>query len=211
MDIEYKGANCLRISTKRHVIVVDTRLSLDGMEDYKDKSATVQLSTQRALASPFYGNILTLDMPGEYEADGLVVRGVAATRHIDKPSDPKQATIFRMTAAGISLVVVGHVAPDLTEDQLETIGSADILIIPVGGGGYTLDAHEAVKITRQIDPKIVIPTHYTDKGINYEVPQSGLDPFLSELGAPQESLTRLKLKSVPSEEALKVCILERSR
>ncbi len=208
MEIEYKGANCLSVSTKRHVIITDPKLSLASLKDFTGKP-TVQLVTQTRFALPETEGILLIDSPGEYEADGLSVVGVAAASHTDDPLASKGATIFRLEVAGMSLAFFGHVAPELTEDQLEAIGLVDILAIPVGGGGYTLDAHEAVRITRQLDPKIVIPTHYAEKGIHYEVPQDGLDVFLNELGAPHERLPKIKLKNITPEDTLKICVLNR--
>ena len=48
----------------------------------------------------------------------------------------------------------------LTDEQLEKIDKVDVLMIPVGGK-YTIDSSAAQKIISQIEPKIVIPMHYT--------------------------------------------------
>jgi L-ascorbate metabolism protein UlaG (beta-lactamase superfamily) len=61
-----------------------------------------------------------------------------------------------------------------------------MVILPVGGGGLTLDATSAAGIVRQIDPKVVIPTHYAGEGLTYEMPQETLETFVKELGAPVE-------------------------
>ena len=73
---------------------------------------------------------------------------------------------------------MGHIQDVLDEAQLEGIGVVDILIVPVGGNNYTLDAHAAVKIVNQIDPRIVIPVHYADKAVKYDVAQDDLSSFL---------------------------------
>jgi hypothetical protein len=39
----------------------------------------------------------------------------------------------------------GHIYPELSEDQLEQIGMVDILVVPVGNSGYTLDASRRTK------------------------------------------------------------------
>ena len=79
--------------------------------------------------------------------------------------------------------------------QLEELGLIDVLIIPVGGNGYTLDATGAVTLTRLIDPKIVVPIHYADPAIKYEVPQDDFETFAKELGGTVEEAPKLKLKS----------------
>ena len=55
---------------------------------------------------------------------------------------------------------------NLTDQQIEEIGMVDILIVPVGGYGYTLEPKQAVEVVRAIEPKIVIPVHYDDQVLN---------------------------------------------
>src|SRR5690606_35815909 len=88
------------------------------------------------------------------------------------------------------------IAGNLSEDQLEAIGVVDIGIVPVGGGGYTLDGVNAARLIRQIDPKVVVPVHYADSGVSYEVPQDDLKLFTDELGAPVETVDKYKVKSM---------------
>ena len=68
----------------------------------------------------------------------------------------------------------------------------------MGGGGYTLDATSAVAIARQVEPKVVIPVHFADKGMKYEVPQDTLETFNRELSAPVEITSKYKVKSASS-------------
>jgi L-ascorbate metabolism protein UlaG (beta-lactamase superfamily) len=98
---------------------------------------------------------------------------------------------------------------DITDEQLETLGVIDILIIPVGGFGYTMDAIGAAKIVRKIDPKVVIPTHYADAGTTYPVNQADLDDFIKELGAPVVEEDKLKIKAGSLPESLTVVKLKR--
>jgi L-ascorbate metabolism protein UlaG (beta-lactamase superfamily) len=98
----------------------------------------------------------------------------------------------------VRVAVLGNIDPKLSEDQLEGIGVIDILILPVGGGGYTLDATSAASLVRQIDPKVVIPVHYADDALKYEVPQDTLETFVKELGAPVETAARYKVKAASS-------------
>ena len=71
----------------------------------------------------------------------------------------------------------------------------DVLIIPIGDHGYTLDGAGALELVKKIEPKIVIPTHYADKAIKYEVPQAELGEALKGLGMePSETLDRYKIR-----------------
>lgn len=190
MDFEYKGGNCVVITTKQGTIVVDGKLSSIGLKDVQPKDA-VEIATQTGFAGA--GGRVTVDMPGEYEVNDISILGIAAARHIDYDGS-LQATMYRVAFPDVAIGVLGHVASPLSDDQLESLGVIDVLIVPVGGGGYTLDAHLAAEMVHKIDPRVIIPTHYADPQINYEVPQEGLEPFIKELGAAHETLAKWRVK-----------------
>lgn len=193
-EIEYKGANCVVISTKKASIVTDPKLSIVGLKDANVKDV-IELATEARFALNSEDARLVIEGPGEYGVADFDIRGVAAQRHLDAESDPKVSTIYRVETTEIRAAVIGNIYEKLSEAQLEEIGIVDVVIIPVGGSGYTLDATGAATIVRQIDPKIVVPVHYDDSALKYEVPQSDVDVFIKELGAPVEEAAKLKLKN----------------
>ncbi len=194
MEIEYKGANCLVISEGKSKLVIDPKLSSVGQKDYIVKDA-VQLATGKDFVVEADQKLI-VDGPGEYEVAGISIKGIAATEHSAEDGQIAGSTIYTIHAGTTRLCVLGHIKGELKESQLEEIGVVDILTIPVGGGGYTLDAHEAVAVSRQIDPKVIVPTHYADKALKYAVLQAELADFLKEFGSSEhEKLAKLKLKS----------------
>lgn len=207
MDIEYKGANCILITTKKTAVVIDPKLSSVGLKDILPKNAVV-IATQPDLLAE--GNdAVTVNGPGEYEVRDISIVGAAAERMIDHDKS-LQSTIYRVVVGDVTFAVIGHVAAPLSEEQLEVLGVVDVAIVPVGGSGYTLDAHQAVGVVRQIDPKVVVPTHYADKAVKYEVPQMELEPFVKELSAAaHETTPKWKLKGALP-EVLTLVELERT-
>jgi L-ascorbate metabolism protein UlaG (beta-lactamase superfamily) len=136
---------------------------------------------------------------GEYEIGDVSIKGVPAQRHLDTSADEKLSTAYRIGVGDVRVAVLGNIDFKLSEDQLEEIGVVDILILPVGGGGYTLGATSAATIVRQVEPHAVIPVHYNDSGLKYEVPQDDLEVFVKELSATvEEAGAKLKLKSSSS-------------
>ena len=209
-DIKYKGANAVVITTKKSTAVIDPNLTIVGGKDVPVKDA-VEIATEDRFIASGQSEQLLIEGPGEYEVGDFSVRGIAAQRHIDTPQDEKKTTMYRIEVGDVRLAVLGNIAPKLTEDQQEAIGVIDILILPVGGGGYTLDATSAATIVRQLEPKAVIPTHYADDALKYEVPQDSVDVFTKELGVSVESLAKMKVKSAASlPEALTVFQLTKS-
>ena len=192
-EIEYKGANGVIISTKKSTLVIDPKLSLVGLKDLSTKDA-VELATEARFALNSEAARLNIEGPGEYGIGEFDIKAIAAQRHLDAQSDPFISTMYRIEVGDVRIAVVGNIYEKLSEAQLEDIGLIDILILPVGGNGYTLDATGAAALTRSIDPKVVIPVHYAETGINYEVAQDTLETFTKELGAPVEEQPKFKLK-----------------
>lgn len=193
-EIEYKGGNGVVLSTKKAILNVDPRLSVVGLKDIKTKDE-VELATEERFVVENSDARIIIDRPGEYEVGEFTIRGTAAFRHIDSEDSNKLSTIYRIECGDVRLAILGNIAPKLSDEQLEAIGVIDILLLPVGGGGYTLDATSAATIVRQIEPKVVVPIHYADSALKYEVPQDSLDTFVKELGAPLETVAKLKVKS----------------
>lgn len=207
MDIEYKGGNCVVINMKGSTVSIDPKLAHIGLKDSKPKEAVV-IATQPDFVVE--SDVLVIDQPGEYEVREVSVKGIPAERMIDHDGSV-QGTIYRLTIGGVRFAVVGHTAVPLSEDQLEAIGVVDVAIVPVGGNGYTLDGHQAVGVVKQLDPRVVIPTHYADAAVAYEVPQLELEPFVKELSAPAyEKTPKWKIKNAALPDVLTVMEIERT-
>lgn len=206
MELQYYGANCVRLSTKKAAVVID-----DNLIDLGVKAATkpgdIALFTT-SHGKPKVDTKIVIDKPGEYEVADISIQGIAARAHMDASGEA--ATIYKLVLDGTRIAVIGHVYPELSSSQLEALSTIDILIIPVGGNGYTLDPIGAHKLIKEIEPKIIIPTHYDDKALKYEVPQQPLEEALKGLALESvESVAKLKIKSGEFPETAKLVILER--
>jgi L-ascorbate metabolism protein UlaG (beta-lactamase superfamily) len=207
MELQYFGANCVRLSSKKSAIVIDDNLSELGAKP-ATKPGDIALFTN-VHGKPVVETKIILDKPGEYEVADVSVQGIAARAHMDEPNQ-KTATIYKLIADDVRIAVVGHVYPDLTSSQLESLSTIDVLIIPVGGNGYTLDPVGALKLIKEIEPKLVIPTHYDDKGLNYEVPQQSLEDALKVISMEtRETVPKLKLKAGELGETTQLVVLEK--
>lgn len=207
MDFEYKGGNCVVINVKGTTLVIDGKLSALGLKDVTPSDA-IEIATQAEFAVA--GEHVTISMPGEYEVSNISILGIPAKRLIDADNS-ERATMYQLRVGDVVVGVLGHVMTPLSDEQLEALGMVDVLIVPIGGGGYTLDSHQAVEVINKIDPRVIIPTHYADAAITYEVPQEGIEAFLKELGAPHhEPLAKWKLKGALLPEARTVLELTRT-
>ena len=210
MDIQFHGANCVTISTKQARVVVDDELVSLGSRSVT-KAGDVAVFTGAHGIDQKDARIV-IDQPGEYEAAGVAIEGIAARSHIDETGQ-QNATIYKISVEDIHVLIVGHIYPELTDEQLEMIGTVDLIIVPVGGSGYTLDGIGALEIIKKVKPKLVVPTHYADTSLAFPVPQQTLQQALKELGMdPQETTQKLRLKAGSFDETtiMQLVILERA-
>lgn len=189
MEISYLGANALALNTKSAKILVDP--FVNGLKINTAKADIVVLTQPQALS--LKADQLLINTPGEYEAKLVSFKGIAARAHTDDAGQ-HSATMYRVDVPDARIGITGHIHPQLSDEQLEALGTLDILIVPVGGHGYTLDAEEAAKVIRAVEPKVIIPTHYGDSAIKYDVPQAELKEFLDEIGGPVEEAESYKVK-----------------
>ena len=206
MDIQFYGANCVALTNQGSRIVIDDNLVKLGLKTVT-KSGDIALFTQPS--DSINSDIkIAIDSPGEYEISSFSIYGIPARSHMDDENQ-MTAIMYKILAGGISVAVLGHIFPNLSDDQLERIGMVDVLIVPVGGNGYTLDPIGALNVIKKIEPKVVIPTHFESKGIEYPVPQQSLEQALKELGMEvAQTTSKLKLKSTDLTEALQLIVLE---
>jgi L-ascorbate metabolism protein UlaG (beta-lactamase superfamily) len=194
-DIEYKGANTVVISTKKAILVTDPKLSVAGLKDINIKGA-IELATEARFATNGQDARILIEGPGEYGVANFDILGIGAQRHLDAEGQELLGTMYRIEFGDVRIGLLGNIYEKLSDDTLEELGVLDILILPVGGNGYTLDATGAANLVRRINPKVVIPVHYADDSLAYEVHQDSLDIFVKELGAPVETVSKYKVKGL---------------
>ena len=209
MELQFYGANCLGLAHKGTRIVIDDNLADLGAKSVV-KPTDVALYTGPHSEAGKSDARLTFDSPGEYEVADVSVVGIAARSHLEAEGG-LGATMFKLTAGEQSVLVTGHIYPELSDAQLEAIGLVDLLVVPVGGNGYTVDPVGALKLIKAIEPKLVVPTHYSDKSLKYPVPQQDLAAALKEIGMePKETVAKLKLKPGELSDITQLIILEKS-
>ena len=154
------------------------------------------------------GSPFIIESPGEYDIKGVYIQGISAFHDKVQGKERGRVTLFIIEAEEMKICHLSDLnQQELTEDQLEKVGQADILMVP-GGGTYTLDAQGAAKVISQIEPKIVIPMHYQVPKLKVKL--EDLEKFLKVMGQKslesQPKLT-IKKKDLP-EEGMNVIVLK---
>lgn len=180
MDVQFYGANCLVLSSKQTRVVVDDNLASLGAKAVA-RDGDICLFTGPKPSDIAAQPKLVIDMPGEYEASNVSILGIQVRAHMDEDKQ-RNGVMYKVTWGETKYLITGHAFPKLSEAELEMIGIVDVMFVPVGGNGYTLDATGALQLIKQVEPKVVIPTHYADSRLKYEVPQTELEDALKTLG-----------------------------
>jgi L-ascorbate metabolism protein UlaG (beta-lactamase superfamily) len=213
MEITYIGHSCFKIKGKELSLVIDPYDPKIGFKLPK-LEADVVLSTHdhpdHANLSAVTGTRFTIKDPGEYEISDVFIEGLA-TFHDAKSGTQRGANIvYSIDIDGFTLLHLGDLGHELSDETLENIGSVDVLMIPVGGF-YTINSEVASKVISSIEPGFVIPMHYKTPDLNPSVSKEmdGLDKFLNEMGVEKDvkRLDKLKLSSkgeVPEETEIVV-------
>jgi L-ascorbate metabolism protein UlaG (beta-lactamase superfamily) len=97
--------------------------------------------------------------PGEYEIGGIEVRGWSVPQ---ESTEKYLKTVYLVTWEDIRLLFLGHLSSPLDGDMMEDIAEPDVLFLPVGD--HFLSAADAAKLSKKIEPAIVIPSFAKNAG-----------------------------------------------
>jgi len=206
MNILWHGQTCFEIHTlernnnkENKKIIIDPYLNDIGLKPISLKADIFIFNHDHSnpkISHIVKENSFLVNGQGEYESQGVIVRGIDAMGKYFGDKEEKKITIYYFETEGIKLCHLGSLTQkELTPEQIEAIDGVDILMIPVGGG-YTLDAGQAQKIVNQIEPKIVIP-------MNYQLPRLKKE-IKTELESEQAFLKAMGHEEVQSQPSLKV-------
>lgn len=135
--------------------------------------------------------------PGEYEKEGVTIQGFLTKSQYAVPKGQLDAvnTLYSVKLEGMTLVHLGALSDAaLSLEAREAIDEIDVLFVPVGGDGV-LDPAEAAKLATFLEPKIIVPMHWSGMGT-----AKSLDAFIKEEGSEAEKVDKLTLKKKDAAE-----------
>lgn len=209
MDLQFYGANCIVLSAKGVRVVIDDNLAALGGKTVTKPGDIVLFTSSLTKNQPKAEPKLIVDHGGEYEVSDISIYGIPARAHMDEEGK-QTATMYKLISKELSIFIPGHIYPELNDDQLESIGMVDVMLVPVGGNGFTLDPVGALKVIKKIEPKIVVPTYFDTKGLNFEVPAQTLEQAITGLAMEvSETVPVLKLKPGEVSDITRLVVVEK--
>lgn len=209
MDVTWLGHGCFRLRGRGASVVTDPYPASIGMKLPRLEADLVTVSH----GHPNHSQISALarvgyqvEGPGEYVVAGITVTGLPTFHDNVGGAERGANTIYLIEVDDVQVCHLGDLGHHLGEDQLETLGSVDVLLVPVGGG-HTLGASQAAEVVRQIEPRVVIPMHFALPPLKLEL--DSVEKFLKEMGVPEmEAQAKLSIQASSSESETKVVLLE---
>lgn len=121
----------------------------------------------------------------EESVKGIKVRSVASFHDNQGGAQRGKNAIFVFELPGLKIVHTGDLGHVLTEAQVKEIGATDILLIPVGEI-YTLDLQSVMQVIKQVNPRVLIPMHYSPANAQGGFKLGTVEDFIKAAGSEFE-------------------------
>ena len=208
MEITWLGHSCFRLRSDDLAVVTDPFPDSIGLCMGEPQATMVTISHAHENHSWWQGvggEPKVLSSPGEYELSGIYVTGVM-TPHGGGDPETKRNTAYVIEMENFRLCHLGDVSEVLSTRQVEEMTPVDVLLMPVGGI-CTVDLSQAMEMVRRLEPRAVIPMHYSLPDLQVEL--GALDPFLREMGIGEvQPQARLNITRSNLPPEMRVVILE---
>ena len=210
MEITWYGQTCFRLSERgRAVVVIDPYPPDVGLTFSRPRADVVTVSyddPQCRYTSGVRGPFKLFDGPGEYEVGGVFITGIATFADGKRGASRGLNTVFTFDFGGLTVCHLGRLGHVPTQSQVENLGTVNILLVPVGGGG-SLSPARASEVISLFEPSLVIPMYYKVQGL--QVSLGTLGRFLKEMGLEKmDSQEVLKVSRTGLSEETQVVVLE---
>ncbi len=204
MKITWHGHSCFRLSSRGLATVVTDPYDdkIVGYGPLNLRGHIVSISQD----SPAYNNEgavkskqRVVNGPGEYEIGNVFITAVRTNGGNKRKKDELRNTLYVFDYEGVTVAHLGNLYRVPSQSQVEALGTVNIALVPVGGGGG-LNAAKAAEVISLLEPGIVIPMHYGSSQCKIKL--DPLSKFLKEMGLgtikPVEELS-VTASSVPTE------------
>jgi L-ascorbate metabolism protein UlaG (beta-lactamase superfamily) len=205
MEITWYGHSCFRLTERNFATVVTDPFDSKaiGYSPLKLRSDIVTVSHD----APGHNNVDSvkgishvIDGAGEFEIGSVFITGVQTDGGRKKGREKgTDNTVYVFDYDGITVAHLGDIKQVPTQSEIELLGTVNVALVPVGGGGG-LNAAKAAEVISMLEPNLVIPMHYSTPATKLSL--DVLNKFLKEMGLskvdPQPSL-KVTRSGLPSE------------
>lgn len=211
MEITWYGHSCFRLTERNFATVVTDPFDHKtvGYDALKLKAEIVTVSHEapgHSNADAVKGTTHVLTGAGEFEIGGVFITAVQTAGGGKKSKDKTRNTLYVFDYDGITVAHLGDLQETPTQSEVEALGTINVLLLPIGGGG-SLNAAKAAEVVSMLEPNLVIPMHYATPASKISL--DSLNKFLKEMGLSKvEAQPSLKITRSGLPDETKVTVLE---
>lgn len=181
MKIKWYGHSCFLLTAANGTRILTDPYDASTGRELKDIECDAVTSSHDHFDHNYFdaaaGNPVYLKGTEFRNVNGIVTGAVESYHDKNSGKDRGMNYIRSFDIDGIRVVHLGDLG-DVPSDELkESIGKADILLIPVGGI-FTIDPNEAIETAEKIGPKVLIPMHYQADFLNFKL--GSVEEFLEK-------------------------------
>ena len=217
MEITWYGHSCFRLTERNYATVVTDPFDNKtiGYDSLKLRSDIVTVSHDAPghnNSDAVKGTSHVIDGPGEFEIGGVFITGVQSdgSGGKKKKENATRNTVYVFDYDGITVAHLGDMQQTPSQSEIESLGTVNVVLVPVGGGGG-LNAAKAAEIISLIEPNLVVPMHYSTPATKLSL--DSLNKFIKEMGLSKpETQPSLKVtrSGLPSETHVVVLDYQKS-
>lgn len=198
MEITWYGQSCFRLTERGMATVVTDPFDHEsiGYAPLKLKADIVTVSHDapgHSHTGAVKGASHVITGPGEFEIGGVFITGVQTDASGKKAREAPRNTLYVFDYEGITVAHLGDLRNVPSQAEVEALGTVNVALVPVGGGGG-LNAAKAAEVVSLLEPNLVIPMHYATPDAKVQL--DSLSKFLKEMG--------LSASAVEKQASLKV-------
>jgi L-ascorbate metabolism protein UlaG (beta-lactamase superfamily) len=208
LDVTWLGHGCFRLRGRSAAVVTDPYPPAIGLKLQRLDADLVTISHEHENHSyrQAVREAYEIRGPGEYEVAGVAVIGVPTYHDAEKGAKKGRNTVYLIEIDDVRVCHLGDLGHSLDDTQAETLSSADVLLVPVGGHS-AINATQAAEVVRQLEPRYVVPMHYAIPGLKLHL--DPIDKFLKEIGLTAgEAQPKLTVQASAGEYETKLVLLE---
>ena len=201
MEVSWIGGDCFRFRGRDGALVTDPQTSGQTRRSTFPKADLVAISNpdvppgaerlvrpNRDGRQPYVAT-----GPGEYDVSGIYLHGIAGPR---TPNQRHGPTLYALDIDRVTVAVIPSLATDMSNDALEELGTAQILVVNADDG-----VERVVSLVNRIEPNVVVPY---GRAANGRTPWLDAAKALSEAEPTPETSVNISVSSLPEPVATRV-------
>ncbi len=182
MVINFYGEGCFKVQSGEFTLLTDPFEKNTGLTPPRLKSNLILKTLVPFPPEVFWYENDSKEIvgAGEYNIGEITIKGFFLA---EESTEKYSKIIYLADIEGCRLCFLGHLSVIPEPSVLEFLEGIDILFIPAGGKPF-LEQKLAIKLLRQLEPKIIIPSFFKIASLKRQ--SDDIKEFLQEFNGPKD-------------------------